>query len=46
MGIFTSAGTGKTMLNEYMIIHFAQADIFIIGLIGEQEEKLQSLLKN
>lgn len=35
LGIFAAAGCGKTMLMN-MLINYAQADIFIIALIGER----------
>ncbi|WP_279205324.1 type III secretion system ATPase SctN [Obesumbacterium proteus] len=35
MGIFASAGCGKTML-MHMLIEHTEADVFVIGLIGER----------
>lgn len=35
MGIFASAGCGKTML-MHMLIEQTEADVFVIGLIGER----------
>ncbi|ENO0792179.1 type III secretion system ATPase SctN [Proteus mirabilis] len=44
MGIFASAGTGKTMLMN-MIIRFAQADVFVIGLIGERGREVTEFIE-
>ncbi|WP_337051551.1 type III secretion system ATPase SctN [Proteus terrae] len=44
MGIFASAGTGKTMLMN-MFIRFSQADIFIIGLIGERGREVTEFVE-
>lgn len=35
IGIFASAGCGKTML-MHMLIDQTEADVFVIGLIGER----------
>lgn len=44
MGIFASAGTGKTMLMN-MFIRFSQADIFVIGLIGERGREVTEFVE-
>ncbi|MBI6528185.1 type III secretion system ATPase SctN [Proteus vulgaris] len=44
MGIFASAGTGKTMLLN-MIIRFSQADVFVIGLIGERGREVTEFVE-
>lgn len=44
IGIFASAGTGKTMLMN-MFIRFSQADIFIIGLIGERGREVTEFVE-
>ena len=44
MGIFASAGTGKTMLMN-MFIRFSQADVFVIGLIGERGREITEFVE-
>ncbi|OAT44966.1 ATP synthase subunit beta [Proteus hauseri ATCC 700826] len=44
MGIFASAGTGKTMLMN-MFIRFSQADVFVIGLIGERGREVTEFIE-
>ncbi|MDM3580349.1 FliI/YscN family ATPase, partial [Proteus mirabilis] len=44
MGIFASSGTGKTMLMN-MIIRFAQADVFVIVLIGERGREVTEFIE-
>lgn len=44
MGIFASAGTGKTMLMN-MFIRFSQADVFVIGLIGERGREVTEFVE-
>lgn len=43
MGIFASAGCGKTMLLQ-MLINNAEADIFVIALIGERGREVTELV--
>ncbi|KVO87683.1 ATP synthase [Burkholderia ubonensis] len=43
MGIFAEAGTGKTTLSKMLIDH-AQADVFVIGLIGERGREVTELV--
>ena len=44
MGIFASAGCGKTMLMQ-MLINNAEADIFVIALIGERGREVTELVE-
>lgn len=43
VGIFASAGCGKTML-MHMLIEHTQADIFVIGLIGERGREVTEFI--
>lgn len=44
MGIFAAAGCGKTSLME-MIIEHSQADVYVIGLIGERGREVTELVE-
>lgn len=41
VGIFASAGCGKTVL-MHMLVNNTEADVFVIGLIGERGRKLRN----
>lgn len=43
MGVFAPAGVGKTTLCE-MLVERAQADVFVIGLIGERGREVASFV--
>ena len=45
VGIFAGSGVGKTTLLTELIRH-AQADVFVIGLIGERGRELQGFLSD
>ncbi|KVT72951.1 type III secretion system ATPase SctN [Burkholderia ubonensis] len=44
VGIFASAGCGKTML-MHMLIDQAEADVFVIGLIGERGREVTEFVE-
>lgn len=44
MGIFASAGCGKTML-MHMLIEQTEADVFVIGLIGERGREVTEFVE-
>lgn len=45
IGIFAAAGSGKTTLLK-MIIDFAKADIFVIGLVGERGREVTEFVES
>lgn len=45
IGIFAAAGSGKTTLMK-MIIDFSDADIFVIGLIGERGREVTEFVES
>lgn len=44
VGIFASAGSGKTTLLK-MIIDFAEADVFVVGLVGERGREVTEFVE-
>lgn len=45
VGIFAAAGSGKTTLLK-MIIDFSEADIFVIGLVGERGREVTEFVES
>lgn len=45
LGIFAAAGSGKTTLLK-MIIDFSEADVFVIGLVGERGREVTEFVEN
>ncbi len=45
VGIFASAGSGKTRLIDMLIAH-TQADVFVIGLIGERGREVTEFVES
>lgn len=45
LGVFAGSGVGKTTLLSELIRH-AEADVFVIGLIGERGRELQSFIES